>query len=77
MVWLRADPNNMAHKVNPRVGLERAEIKAYCEHLIEEVEERLSDRLQGEGDVIKSARAFLCEEATQGESGFSTIGESD
>ena len=67
MVWLRAEPNNVAYRVNPRIGLERMEIKAYCEHLIEQVETSLVQRLQGEGDVepIASARSFLCELETQ------------
>ena len=47
------------------MGLERAEIKAYCEHLIEDVEESLSARLQGDDEAIESARAFLCEQASQ------------
>ena len=66
MVWQRADPNNMAHKVNPRIGEERIQIKAYCDEVLEQIEESLVDHIEtGEAGPIENARTYLCEELTQ------------
>jgi hypothetical protein len=64
MIWIKADPDNMAHKVNPRVGIERLEIVQYCNELLERVEESLIDRLQDEL-VVQSTFSLLCEEVSQ------------
>jgi hypothetical protein len=65
MVWQRADPNNMAHKVNPRIGEERLQIKAYCDEMLEKLEESIVDSIEtGEAGPIENARKFLCEEQT-------------
>ena len=65
MVWQRADPNNMAHKVNPRIGEERLQIKAYCDEMLEKLEEPIVERIEtGEAGAIENARTFLCEEQT-------------
>ncbi len=65
MVWQRADPHNMAHKVNPRIGEERLQIKAYCDEMLERLEESIVDSIEtGETGPIANARTFLCEEQT-------------
>ena len=56
----------MAYKVNPRIGEERVQIKAYCDEILEQIEEAVLDHVEtGAAGPIRNARTFLCEEQTQ------------